>query len=1401
MLSGFSAEIILPFLKLRKITPVAVTTGRYPTAKLKKKNQPTIKTMKKLALFSTLLPLLAFSLGGRLYSQAPLNSYQLEKAESQTPFSFTDAATTFTVGAGDTLTHLWLAEGGNVELAKLENMQEQPAEKQGTEIGFVFPFGNKMMTHFGLTAGGFVFFGTGSALYPAVDPAFQTSMAKVQDYVLFQMKALNYRWFGNDYWLNNDVVAGEGGATVKYELSENTLYVGYDGLTVSDTAGNKLEASFQYAFSSDGSVKLTVLSLQPAAEPASDPEKAINYFNFSFGLYSSDLTRSIFLADFATGSSKSGSIPPMILTHETCPAANTGYTFTLPAACAVVSDPQVSRWDFGSTSNSVELGNRMAWNEGVKALFVLSESETLEGGDLPVDGKVYASGDRIGNSKGLAVAEIKNGYAYYDGETISGLEANTSYYLYAFPYDDLCSGGPEYNTSVIPDTVIRTKMGAPRSIRVLASSTTRNAVTLLIDTIEGCHYMLAVSSQEIPANVEMDIEKKAYQAGEKISLDSYAGNFELEVLEPNASDTACLVTGLSAGTDYYFYAWSTDSEGGDYSETTVSCGVSTIHDLTAQLDFESAAANSNAPAGWSFGSEDAHDWFVAEDMESGSKYLAIQRTAFMDDDNNTVPSRNEATTPVIGLGDYTGVSAIVNFYWYAQSWMSASPSAPNEGDTVFIQYKPVSGDEWATVAQVTKAVKTDIDGNMVFEVPEFAPESDFQIRFVSVAETASGMTTPYVAVRNIVVEPVLSCKKVNDLTVDASVLSFDKAKLVWEDANAEWAESFRIRYKEADSAEWIRTFYSRDPEAEIAGLDAHTSYVAEVTAVCGANDTSLSREIEFSTLTTLPYSVELVEGNYGMMSMPSELSIKVGKLPEEGNAQLSDPDSRSDVWNATATPDYTGSVVGIANVAYANNPMWLKLPALAVGDQRGTARIDLALSGSKLVDWTPADPSFRSKDLFLVLVSHDGNFSKESVIDTVDLSTLTMEPRMFSFDFDVDAPTLHVAVYTDFDLSDLTEEHSLFMDTLNVVWENIVCDPVSDIRQSGLTKTSVDISWKGQSLEYAVVYKPRKETGYDTVFTREESCTLSDLLPGTAYEYFVLGYCEEGHRNPSLPSQTRYFNTIAECTVPTLEVIDGSVTWQSVRFAMGSPEKTRIINIYAQDREKYPEINYFVSNNERDTLTVTGLFGAINIPYYAKVRAICAIGDSSDWSSDVSFTTEPVPNCGMPSNLASKVDVDRKVAELSWNNGENNQYQIMMIKEASASKFDTTVAMGNTFMVYDLKLNTSYAWKLMAYCEDYLYSKEVGTQFSTEVSSVESVSGFAQALKVRVSDNQIIVENPEHLYIKSLDVFSVNGKLLRSYSANTTENVFIYHDLQEGLALIRVVGPDNTSATYKAVIL
>jgi hypothetical protein len=112
------------------------------------------------------------------------------------------------------------------------------------------------------------------------------------------------------------------------------------------------------------------------------------------------------------------------------------------------------------------------------------------------------------------------------------------------------------------------------------------------------------------------------------------------------------------------------------------------------------------------------------------------------------------------------------------------------------------------------------------------------------------------------------------------------------------------------------------------------------------------------------------------------------------------------------------------------------------------------------------------------------------------------------------------------------------------------------------------------------------------------------------------------------------------------------------------------------------------------------------VTYYARVRAVCGAGDYSDWSDEVSMTTE----CLAPTNLRES-GVTPTTATLTWNLGSNeSQWQISYSTTENFTPESGTIVTVNTkpYTLANLTVNTQYYAYVRAVCGDNIYSNWSG---------------------------------------------------------------------------------------------
>ncbi|MDE7338059.1 MAG: fibronectin type III domain-containing protein, partial [Bacteroidales bacterium] len=626
-------------------------------------------------------------------------------------------------------------------------------------------------------------------------------------------------------------------------------------------------------------------------------------------------------------------------------------------------------------------------------------------------------------------------------------------------------------------------------------------------------------------------------------------------------------------------------------------------------------------------------------------------------------------------------------------------ATPRDGDTVYIQYKGLSDNVWKTLSAVTKA--DVVAGLDTITTGGFYSSEDFQLRYLVVSTKVLDEygSEGYANVSLLIINVGSVCRSLSSDT-EVSQIMHDRVTLSWEDEdNTPRAEAYHIRYRLSENDAWTGQI-SKNRNYTFRGLQSNTFYTMEVAAVCAAGDTSDYLNVSFTTVRGLPYKFALASkpGSTTPDTLPEGVTLKTGNLPASGTASLTEPDEEKTACAPMQNSANYGA--GLTVDASLNNPLWLNLPVLSTGVSRGKARLSFKLSA-----WSAADPTqaatFGATDTLWVLFSTDNKFNGTTAKIKADWSEVTPQGKTYTVDFDVKESYQYWAVYTGLQ----TAGNVLFIDSLNIEWTEIYCDAATRLRETASYR-SANLTWTAEGEEYGIAYNIRKTDKWDTVYTHETSYTLTDLLPGTPYQYYIIVYCDAKRQKASGNSAYSYFQTEVECHVPTIEIVEGSETWQGVTvITQSDDEKTRQFYINAKDRESYPG-GWYAYNRDKDTTNIHGLYWYEAIPHLIKVRALCP-NDTSDWSEPKEFTTLPFPDCGNPTDLKAVVNAAAKTATLSWKAGVNNQGYAIFVRAGSSVRSDTLYSTTTSYTINGIKPDVVYSWRMMAACEDPLYSDRV----------------------------------------------------------------------------------------------
>lgn len=1357
--------------------------------------------------------------GGSLQAQAPVSSYKTTVATEETYHSLgSDATVLWEPTVQDTLNRMLLLSSD--EKVRLQDGAQYPAT---VNLGGQMMFGAKKFGTIGIFADGFVFFGSrmkegdvADSIRPVIDVMF---------YNLISNHDFLYSAFAYGYGSAAFLLGSSEGTKIGYETKESVLYIGYENVRVKNpTSGKETVLSWNYSFNvGTGEISLQVKDFKFDGGEVS----------YTFGLASKVVSMTapedvLFLTGWdGTTWKTNGSI-----SLPSTGTVDSTYRFNLPATCAEITGFDVN-WNQESSvvgDHSISLGSP-SWTAGEKVLFVLSEKATLEGDDLPQDGVAYSSDSRIGSSVGLGFGK-KGNWGPEVSAVFENLKASTTYYVHAFGYNDSCSG---YLYSDGKTQAYTTRISAPEAGTVSLSDVDLNSLKVTLPAAEnGISYVVAVSNSPLTDEFgvvysDMLADGETYTEEQSVSDDF--GMYEFTVKKVNATGEVT-IENLEESTPYYIAVWAMQGTAQPaYSAQPVVLGERTVARISARIDFENEEIMTQ-PAGWQISRDgDAYGFEVryygeAEDEgiddgdfpgllasrpakapRTGSKVLVSQLSYIipMEEDWNAAPQYKDmnayAITPLFRSGEFAAQAIFkVGVYTKLSDNSPETAFRPKEQDSVVVYWAETGADTWTRLAKLDRNTAWDADGFFTLSTASIKPDTDFhyKVEYFFRGDKEDQAAVMF-AIESIEVEEDLPCKYPTELAVVEETIDAKSARLTWEDGNTDvFAESFMLAYRRQDQADWDTVKPNpTNTEHLLENLQPGSTYDVQIQAVCGsAKGNSLLRSISFTTLDTMPYIIDIKNG--------STLAIENGRSPLSQGFRSSE-----EGWSTDQ--DCAGYPIWKLQLAVYSNT-WVKLPVL-VSTQDATVRVTTDIFNYKEETGQWAEPE-RTQDTLFLFVSENGSFAPadRSLVGAIALKDLSFEledagdmvylPQYNSksLEFEAEAGQKYTLAYyiAGVGADPETEEvnaNNLAINKINIEYGNIVYPAVTNLRTENLGKTNVSIVWAGNADSYVVKYKPRKQERYDSVKVTATRADLSGLVAGTAYEYVVYGvYGGVAGK----VSDTRYFNTIEECSTPQGFAIVQEF-WDGARITAHS-ENQRLIHLVSAGEVGEYYINQVISwESKRDTLRLRGLsVSGADYPYNIRVRAVCNPGDSSAWTETLQFRTTQLPPVGMPTNLKADYRASTRTAVLSWTPGENNDYMYVYYRKVG-EKYDTTLIEGNTYTLMNLETNAVYGWSLQPLHDGYILGGRTEEQSFTAVGN--EGRGYAEAIKIRLNHHQIVVENPQNRHIRLIRVYDLTGRVLKTYPVNDNGNVFVNTDLGEGMVIVEVIGSADERASLKAVIM
>lgn len=347
------------------------------------------------------------------------------------------------------------------------------------------------------------------------------------------------------------------------------------------------------------------------------------------------------------------------------------------------------------------------------------------------------------------------------------------------------------------------------------------------------------------------------------------------------------------------------------------------------------------------------------------------------------------------------------------------------------------------------------------------------------------------------------------------------------------------------------------------------------------------------------------------------------------------------------------------------------------------------------------------------------------------------------------------------------------------------CNMPTSANATNITRNSATLTWSGEAAQYKIRFKSQAAETWITEMVSSTTFELIALETNTTYEYSIQAVCSQALGDTSEWTPTANFQTLAiTCLTPT-ELASSNIKHTSAHLSWNGSATNYQVGY------RIGEINpYTIVNATSNSVDLSGLTPVT--AYNVRVRAICAVGDTSTWSSVISFTTVTTPSCDAPTNLSSS-GITETSAQLAWEANESNQGWLLRYRASTVTVWDSVKNLSaKTYTLQNLTANTAYLWSVQGACDEGR-SSVWATQatFTTQTTGIEN-EGFA-GLRIFEDKGQIHLLNPNAFYIERIEIYNSMGQRMQTHTIRSNENVIINTNLSGTATIVRIYGKETVN--------
>ncbi|MEG1572284.1 MAG: fibronectin type III domain-containing protein [Bacteroidales bacterium] len=358
---------------------------------------------------------------------------------------------------------------------------------------------------------------------------------------------------------------------------------------------------------------------------------------------------------------------------------------------------------------------------------------------------------------------------------------------------------------------------------------------------------------------------------------------------------------------------------------------------------------------------------------------------------------------------------------------------------------------------------------------------------------------------------------------------------------------------------------------------------------------------------------------------------------------------------------------------------------------------------------------------------------------------------------------------------------------------NIYCAYPDTITVNSITKTTAKLNWSGMAQKYILKYKEKLEPQWHTIENIiSKAYQFENLNKGTVYQYTLQSVCSEAPSDTSSWTQIDTFATVnSSCFAPT-QLVASNLTNHSVNISWSGLASEYQL---AYKLEKQNEWTMIICNENKHILENLNP----RTKYKVKVRAICAIEDSSTWSEIVDIITLAKPICDVPTNLRSS-EISPTSVKLTWDTQSTNLGWTLYYRTINMPAWDTVKGLKvANCRLENLLSNTVYLWSVQGHCEQDCSSAWANqTEFTTEAVSIEQEG--LQGLKIFADQGQIHILNLSKICIEKVEIFNTQGQRIQNHVIKSTDNIIINTNEVSIIRVIKIYDNNAKSSSFKLFI-